>query len=78
MKTANYTQGPIGDVEVLPDFLPLPRELAFKEDNIKVTLSLSSATINFFKEQAAQHQAKYQRMIRTLLDAYVAQHAGAV
>ena len=77
MKTAKYTDGPIGRIEIVPDFLPSPQDLAFKDDQVKVTLSLSKSTINFFKRQAAYHQAKYQRMIRRLLDSYVAQHTPA-
>jgi hypothetical protein len=30
---------PPGDIEVAPDFLPPPAELAFREDGVKVTLA---------------------------------------
>ena len=35
-----YTDEPMGDVEVVADFLPSPGELAFREDGVKVTLAL--------------------------------------
>lgn len=76
MKTANYTEGPIGRVEIVPDFLPAPQDLVLQEEEkVKVTLALNKSTLDFFKEQATHHQAKYQRMIRVLLDEYVAHHA---
>jgi len=60
------------DVEVVADFLPSPAELAFREDGVKVTLALSKRSVEFFKSEAAKHQTQYQRMIRRLLDSYVA------
>lgn len=72
--TVKYTEGPIGRVKVIPDFLPSPEELTFKELQVKVTLSLSKSTLEFFKQQASSHHSKYQRMIRTLLDEYVARY----
>jgi len=61
----------MGDVEVVADFLPSPAELAFREDGVKVTLSLSKSSVEFFKSEASKHQTPYQRMIRRLLDSYV-------
>jgi predicted DNA binding CopG/RHH family protein len=73
-----YTDEPMGDVEVVADFLPSPAELAFREDGVKVTLSLSKSSVVFFKSEASKHQTQYQRMIRRLLDSYVeAQDAAA-
>ena len=75
--TVKYTEGPIGRVQVIPDFLPSPEELTFKESQVKVTLSLSKSTLEFFKQQASSHHSKYQRMIRTLLDEYVARYTNS-
>jgi hypothetical protein len=66
-----YTDEPLGKVQVVPDFLPSPAELAFREEGVKVTLALSKKSLEFFKSEAAKHQTQYQRMIRRLLDAYV-------
>ena len=66
-----YTDEPMGDVEVIADFLPSPAELAFKEDGVKVTLALSKSSVDFFKSEASKHHTQYQRMIRRLLDSYV-------
>ena len=66
-----YTNEPLGEVQVVPDFLPSPAELAFREEGIKVTLALSKKSIEFFKSEATKHKTQYQRMIRRLLDAYV-------
>ena len=73
-KRIRYTEGPIGEVKVVRDFLPPPAELAFKEEQIKVTIGLSKASVDFFKREAREHRTQYQKMIRRLLDLYVAQH----
>jgi predicted DNA binding CopG/RHH family protein len=65
-----YTNESIGKVEVVADMLPSPEELAFKEDTVKVTISLSKSSVDFFKKEAKKHDTKYQQMIRRLLDAY--------
>ena len=65
-----YTNEPLGKVEVVADMLPSPEELAFKEDSVKVTISLSKSSVDFFKREAKKHDTKYQQMIRRLLDAY--------
>ena len=72
-----YTNEPIGNVEIVRDFLPSPAELAFREDGVKVTIALSRKSVNFFKSEAARHHTQYQRMIRRLLDSYVEAHAQA-
>ena len=69
-----YTDEPIGEVRVIRDFLPPPEELAFKEEQIKVTIGLSKSSVDFFKKEAKRHHTQYQKMIRRLLDLYVAQH----
>jgi predicted DNA binding CopG/RHH family protein len=65
------TDEPMGEVEVVADFLPSPAELAFKEDGVKVTLALSKSSVEFFKSEAAKHHTQYQHMIRRMLDSYV-------
>jgi hypothetical protein len=37
---------------MIKDFLPPPSELVLREDNVKVTLSLSRRSIDFFKSEA--------------------------
>jgi predicted DNA binding CopG/RHH family protein len=66
-----YTNEPLGKVQVIPDFLPSPAELAYREEGVKVTLALSKKSIEFFKSEATKHHTQYQRMIRRLIDAYV-------
>ncbi len=66
-----YTDEPIGSPKVVADFLPSPAVLAFRDEGVKVTLTLSKKSIEFFKREASNHQTQYQRMIRRLLDSYV-------
>ena len=70
-----YTDEPLGNPRVVPDFLPAPHELVFREEGVKVTLALSKRSVDFFKREAAKHNTQYQRMIRRLLDAYAEHHA---
>jgi len=69
-----YTNEALGKVKVVEDFLPPPEELAFKEESVKVTMSLSKESVEFFKSEASKHHSSYQAMIRKLLDLYALQH----
>jgi predicted DNA binding CopG/RHH family protein len=71
IKKISYSTEPLGKFEVIPDFLPSPAELALKDKNVKITIALSKESIDYFKQEAARHDIKYQRMIRNLLDLYV-------
>jgi len=65
----------MGSPVVVTDFLPTPDQLALRDEKVKVTISLSRTSLEFFKNQAARHHTAYQRMIRNLLDAYALQNA---
>jgi len=71
-KLIHYSDEPIGDFNLVSDFLPSPEELALKQHNTKVTISLSSESVAYFKDTAKKHHMQYQKMIRQLLDEYVA------
>ncbi len=66
-----YTDEPMEIGPIIPNFLPPPDQLVFKEDGVKVTITLSTKSVLFFKTEAAKRGVQYQRMIRRLLDAYV-------
>jgi len=76
-KTIQYSNEPIGDLKLTPDFLPSPEQLALKQQNTKVTISLSSESVTYFKGAAKKHHMQYQKMIRQLLDEYVAHQKSA-
>ena len=76
-KSIQYSDEPIGEIKVIPDFLPSPSELALKNKITKVTISLSSESVSFFKAAAKKNHMQYQKMIRQLLDEYVAYQKGA-
>ena len=75
-KRIAYTNEPLGEPRVIRDFLPSPAELAFRDEDVKITITLSKKSVEFFKSEAAKADTQYQRMIRRLLDAYVDAHAG--
>ena len=75
-KRIRYTDEPLGDLRVVDDFLPSPGDLAFKEENVKVTIALSKTSVDFFKKEAKKYQTQYQKMIRRLIDHYVARQLG--
>jgi predicted DNA binding CopG/RHH family protein len=72
MKKGNveYTKGAMGKVKIVKDFLPPPSQLVLRDDNVKVTLSLSRRSVDFFKREAKKHHVPYQKMIRALVDGY--------
>lgn len=59
-----YTNEPMGELEVVADFLPSPTELVFREDGVKITLALNKSRVDLFKSEASKHQTQYQRMTR--------------
>ncbi len=72
-KKINYTDEHI-NMEVIDDFLPPPDKLALKPQSQKVTITLSKASVEFFKENARKYHFPYQKMIREVLDGYVAKY----
>lgn len=69
-----YLGEPLGDLKVVPDFLPRPEDLVFRDEGVKVTISLSRRSVEFFKNEARKHNTRYQRIIRRLRDAYAEHH----
>jgi len=76
-KKVKYTDYNMGKVSFVEDFLPSPAELARKEKSQKVTIQLSEEIVSFFKEKANENNTQYQKMIRRLLDEYVARQKRA-
>lgn len=74
-RTRKYTNEPIGRVRIIDDFLPPPENLVLKDESVKVTISLSQKSVDFFKAHAAKSKVPYQRMIRALLDSYAESHS---
>ena len=52
------------------DFLPPPDQLIKKNPKIKVTITLNSRSVEFFKKYAKKNNVKYQTMINEVLDQY--------
>jgi predicted DNA binding CopG/RHH family protein len=75
-KTVRYTPGEIGRVRLIDGFLPAPADLVPREESVKVTLSLSRRSLDFFKREAKKRRVPYQRMIRALVDTYAERQAG--
>ncbi len=76
-KQIQYSEEPISDIKLVADFLPSPSELALKNQQSKITISLSSESVAYFKDAAKKHHMQYQKMIRQLLDEYVAKQKNA-
>ena len=70
-KKIKYSDEPIENIKVIQDFLPSPEELVFKDQTVKVTISLSKSSVDYFKQIAKSYNTQYQKMIRRLLDEYV-------
>ena len=70
VKNKKLGDEPIGKLTRVYDFLPSPEELASSERMLKITITLDESTVEFFKDQADVHNAKYQKMMREVLKAY--------
>jgi predicted DNA binding CopG/RHH family protein len=77
-KEKNYTNELLGKVKIVEDFLPHPDELVLKEETVKVTLSLTRSSFEFFKGRAKDKKVPYQKMIRNLLDQYAIRHLQSI
>jgi hypothetical protein len=75
-RTVRYTKGEIGKLRVVKDFLPPPEDLVPVDDTVKVTLSLTRRSVDFFKRESKKRRVPYQRMIRALVDGYSEKQAG--
>ena len=57
----NYTEAPknisraITDGEIVADFLPSPDKLIRKEPKVKITITLNTGSVNFFKKYARKN-----------------------
>jgi predicted DNA binding CopG/RHH family protein len=69
-RKTKYTDEPIGEIEIVDDFLPKPKDLVLKEETKKITITLTKSSIDFFKKEASKHHTHYQTMIKVLLDQY--------
>ena len=69
-KKIKYRNEVIGEVKIIEDFLPSPNKLIMCDKTVKVTLSLTKESVDFFKKEARTHHTQYQKMIRKLLDRY--------
>jgi hypothetical protein len=73
-RKSKYSNEPLGRLEVVSDFLPPPDQLVLRDDGVKITISLSRRSVDFFKRHAARSKVPYQKMIRSLLDGYAKHH----
>ena len=69
-RKVKYTRGEIDKVKIVADFLPSPDKLVMKEETVKVTLSLTKESVDFFKHEASINHTQYQKMIKIVLDRY--------
>ena len=76
-KKASDWNMPVGKLTRVKDFLPPPEQLIMPEETVKVTISLSRSSVEFFKHKAEKYHTKYQKMIRELLDRYVSRYQTA-
>ena len=73
-KRKKMSDEPIGRVKIVKDFLPPPEKLLVKAKPVKITITLSQESVDFFKQIAYKEDVPYQKLIRALLDRYATQH----
>jgi hypothetical protein len=69
-----FADEPMGRLRIIRDFLPPPEQLVPRENQVKITISLSKSSIDFFKKEAKRNRTSYQKMIRRLVDSYASQY----
>jgi predicted DNA binding CopG/RHH family protein len=69
-KNSKIKDLPQGKLHRVADFLPPPEELIRSEEVTKITISVDTETIDFFKNFAKKNGVKYQRMMREVLRGY--------
>jgi predicted DNA binding CopG/RHH family protein len=74
-KRIKDTNMPIGKMSRIEDFLPPPDKLVIPKETVKVTLSLTKTSVEFFKRQAKRNHTQYQKMIRQLIDQYTIRYS---
>ena len=74
-RKVNYSDEPIGEIRIIEDFLPKPKDLVLKDETQKITINLTTSSIAFFKKQAKKHHTHYQTMIKALVDQYASRYA---
>lgn len=60
---------------LIEDFLPPPSELVRKTSKEKITISIDSDCIRFFKAEAEKNHTKYQTMMNEVLSQYARHYA---
>lgn len=73
-KRKKLSHEPIGRVKIVEDFLPRPDKLLIKPKPVKITITLSQDSVDFFKEVAHKEHVPYQKLIRALLDQYASHY----
>ena len=51
-KPIHYADEPLGDLEIVPDFLPSPDDLVLKQTQTKVTIALSTESVECVRRPA--------------------------
>lgn len=68
-KQINYTDEPMQIGKVV-HILPSPSELASMAKTERTTLTLTKATLDFFRKEAAKEHVSYNMLVRSVLDEY--------
>ncbi|MDX2113354.1 MAG: CopG family transcriptional regulator [Alphaproteobacteria bacterium] len=69
-KKIKYTNEPLGEITIIKDFLPKPKDLIFREEMIEVKIPLSRRSLEFFTKQGKKHHIAPERMISALAESY--------
>jgi hypothetical protein len=81
-ETTNYTDYfgdedmPIGELTVVPDFLPPPAQLVFKVPRDKITIEVHKPILGFYKAEAEKLGIPYSQLIRAVLSEYAKRMQG--
>ena len=66
---------PVGKIDRTIKDMPYPIGLLPSEKKIRVSIYLNESTVRYFKKEADRYHAKYQRMMRAVLERYQHTHS---
>ena len=68
--TRDWQNIPVQKINKAVKHMPRPSELDTQEKKVLINFYVNQSTVRFFKKEANLHGAKYQRMMRAVLELY--------
>ena len=74
IRSRDWQNIPVEKIDRTVKRMPYPIGLDPQEKKVLISFYLNQSTVRYFKKEAERHGAKYQRMIRAVLELYKHAH----